>query len=171
MKISCVLVFAFLVVTTFAWSQEDKKRIKEQAESVAKSLLEDDYETLLKFTYPKIIELSGGPDALIELIKNGKAEMSQQGVTFDKVMIGEPSQTVKAGDEIHGIVPQTVYMKVPTGIIENESYLLAISRDDGNHWYFIDGANLTPQSISTLLPNYNPALVVPSKTQPRLIRK
>ncbi len=64
--------------------QVDKTKIKEQAELTAKSLLEDDYETLLRFTYPKVIEMVGGEDKMISLIKKGKVDMGQQGITLSR---------------------------------------------------------------------------------------
>ena len=107
------LTFLLTFLTTLTFAQVDSDVIKKQAELTAKALLNDDYETLIKFTYPKVIELVGGRDKMISLIKKGKIEMGQQGISFDKVIIGKPSKTVIAGDEIHCLVPQTVYMKVP----------------------------------------------------------
>ena len=49
----------FLLISCSAFGQVDDKKIKEQAELTAKSLLQDDYETLLRFTHPKVIELVG----------------------------------------------------------------------------------------------------------------
>src|SRR5688572_33189508 len=123
------LTFLLTLLTTAAFGQVDSKVIKEQAELTAKALLNDDYETIIKFTYPKVIELVGGRDRMISLIKKGKIEMGQQGISFDKVTIGKPSKALIAGDEIHCLIPQTVYMKVPKGKIKSKTHLLAVSRD------------------------------------------
>src|SRR5690349_10884178 len=90
-----------MFISCSAFGQVDSKKIKEQAELTAKALLQDDYETLLRYTYPKLIEMVGGPDRMISLIKKGKTEMAQQGISFETVTIGLPSKTVKAGEENH----------------------------------------------------------------------
>lgn len=158
-----------MLIACSSFGQVDNKKIKEQAEMTAKSLLEDDYESLLKFTYPKVIELVGGRERMISIIKKGKAEMKQQGISFESVTIGEPSGTVKAGDEIHCLIPQTVFMKVPRGKMKNESYLLAVSQDDGNNWFYIDTTNLTMDNVKMVLPNYNSDLKIPVKKEPQFI--
>ena len=160
------LTFLLTFLTTLTFAQVDSDVIKKQAELTAKALLNDDYETLIKFTYPKVIELVGGRDKMISLIKKGKIEMGQQGISFDKVIIGKPSKTVIAGDEIHCLVPQTVYMKVPKGKLKSETQLLAVSRDNGSNWFFIDAVSLTKDNIKRVLPNYNFDLVLPTKSEP-----
>ena len=157
------------LLTTATFGQVDSNVIKEQAELTAKALLNDDYETLIRFTYPKVIELVGGRDKMISLIKNGKIEMGQQGISFQSVIIGKPSQTVIAGSEIHCLVPQTVYMKVPKGKLKSETQLLAVSRDNGSNWFFIDAVNLNRDNIKIVLPNYNFDLVLPPKNEPIFI--
>ena len=106
---------------------------------------------------------------MVSIIKKGKVEMEQQGISFETVTIGKPSETVKAGDEIHCLVPQTIFMKVPKGKIKSETYLLAVSKDNGSNWFFIDTVNLTLDNVKTVLPNYNADLKIPTKKQPKFI--
>jgi len=159
----------FVTSCNFAIGQVSKKYIKEQAEMTAKALLNDDYETVLKFTYPKVIELVGGREKMVSLIRKGKVEMGQQGISFQSVTIGEPSKTVNAGEEIHCLVPQTIFMKAPNGRIKSETYLIGVSRDGGNNWFFIDAVNLNMENVKRVLPNYNSTLKIPAKTPPKYI--
>lgn len=161
------LLVVLTLLTTLAFGQVDSKRIKEQAEITARALLQEDFESLIKHTYPEIVKMLGGEEKMISLIRKGKIEMGQQGISFEKVTIGNPSRTVNAGDEIHCLIPQTILMKVPKGKVKSETYLLAVSKDNGNHWYFIDTANLTMDNIKNVLPNYNTQLQLPIKRQPK----
>jgi len=163
------LTILLVLLTTVAFGQVDSNVIKQQAEWTAKALLDDDYETLIRFTYPKVIDLVGGRDKMISLIKNGKIEMGKQGISFEKVIIGKPSQTVVAGSEMHCLVPQTVFMKVPKGKLKSETQLLAVSRDNGFNWFFIDAVNLNKDNIKIVLPNYNFDLVLPPKNETTFI--
>jgi hypothetical protein len=158
-----VLLFTSL---TFGQGNPD---VREQADLLAKALLKDDYVTVLRFTYPKIVEMVGGSERMINLIKQGKDQMAQQGVGFDTVEIGEPSKIVTAGEEIHCLISQTIFLKVPKGRMKTESYLLAVSKDQGNHWFFIDAVNLTLDNVKSIVPNYNSDLKIPEKKQPQFI--
>lgn len=166
MRQAIPLALLLVILNTMSFAQVDSRVIKEQAELTANALLNDDYETVIKFTYPKVIEMVGGRDKMISLIKNGKTEMKQQGITFNKVIIGRPSKTVIAGNEIHCLIPQTIYMKVPKGKMKSETYLIGVSRDKGVNWYFIDAANLNNDNVKRVLPNYNFDLTLPTKKQP-----
>lgn len=95
--------------------------------------------------------------------------MEQQRIRFETVVIGEPSKTVNAGEEIHCLIPQTILMKVPKGKMKSETYLLAVSKDNGDNWFFIDTVNLTMENVKTVLPNYNSDLKIPTKKQPKFI--
>ena len=169
MKHLIPLTFLLTLLNTVSFAQIDSRVIKELAELTANALLNDDYETVIKFTYPKVIELVGGRDKMISLIKKGKAEMKEQGIAFDKVIIGQPSKTVIAGNEIHCLIPQTIYMKVPKGKMKSETQLIAVSRDNGATWYFIDAINLNKDNIRRILPNYNFDLIFPTKRRPIFI--
>jgi hypothetical protein len=50
--------------------------------------------------------------------------------------------------------------------IRRESHLLAISKDNGKHWYFMDTANLLRDNVKSILPHYNMELKIPAKEQP-----
>jgi hypothetical protein len=165
------IILVLLLVPTLVSAQVDGWVIKKQAEQLAMAVLSDDYQTIIKFTYPKVVESLGGPDKMIAIIKKGNTEMANQGISFHKVIIGEQSgKVVNAGNEIHCLIPQTTFMKGPGGKVKTETYLLAISKDKGKHWYFIDAAQLTNENVKSVLPNYNAELKLPAKKQPEFIK-
>ena len=161
------LTFALVITSVSLFGQT--KNIKDQAELTAKALMHDDYETLLKFTYPKVMEMVGGPERMISLIRNGKVEMKKRGIGFESVTIGEPSKVVIGGKEMLCLIPQTIFMKAPDGKIRKDSYLLGVSQDNGNHWFFIDTVNLTMENVRLVVPDYNSDLKIPAKKQPEFI--
>jgi hypothetical protein len=52
------------------------------------------------------------------------------------------------------------------GKIVNSAYLLAISKDGGKYWYFLDINRSTYKLIPKLFPNFNKDLVIPEPTPP-----
>ena len=155
---------AFILATGSLFAQVDKKIIKQQAELTAAALLKGDYETVIRFTYPKIVEMLGGREKMIDILNSGRAQMEQQGMSIQSVTFGEPSESVAAeGGEIHCLVPQTLFVTVPAGKMKAESWLLAISTDKGANWYFLDTAQMTMDNIKNFIPHYNPELKIPEK--------
>lgn len=145
------------------------KKIKTDGRSMANSLIKKDYETLINFTYPKILELSGGKEKMIKAVAAGINKMENEGAKFVSVYIGKPKDIFKAGDELHCLVPQEITIEVPTGQLITNSFLLAVSMDQGLNWYYIDVAQLTKEKANTIFPNFNENLVFPKKTKPKFI--
>jgi hypothetical protein len=169
MRLFLILLLALFFHCSFG--QADPQKIKTQAELTAQALLKGDYETFIEFTYPKVIEMLGGKEKMMAMLKNGTMEMEQQGIGFESVTIGTPSASVQAGEEIHCLVPQTIIMKIPNGKIKTETFLLAISPDNGGRWFFIDTSNLKMENVTKVLPNYNTDLIIPTKKQPEMIKE
>jgi hypothetical protein len=158
-----LLILLLVSVCITATAQIDKTKIKAQADEAAQALLKGDYEIIGKYTYPKIAEQYGGVEKMMQTAKSGRADLEAMGIVLDSVVVGEPTDPVKAGDQLHCLIPQTTVIRKPDGVVTSESYLLAVSVDQGNHWYFISLPNLTAESIKELLLVYNPELVIPEK--------
>jgi hypothetical protein len=168
MRITLSIIFTLISLINYA--QIETGNVKTQADSMANALLNGDYGTLIDFTYPKFVEEGGGKEKMISLTKEGIDEMNQKGISILSVSIGEPSEAVFAGNEIHCIVSQAIELKVPDGKLKSISYLLAISKDSGRKWYFIDIGSWTTEKALTILPNFNKDLKIPVTTSPVFIK-
>lgn len=147
-----------------------KKNLQEQVSQMIHAFVSSDYETLIKFTYPSLIEEAGGPEKSFEQIKKDIEDLKNQGVTFDSVYVGQPTIFVNAGEEIHTLIPETMFVNGPRGTLMSESYLIAITKDKGLTWYFIDAAEIDNNNIKKMLPHYNLDLKIPPKKDPILIK-
>ena len=148
-----------------------KDNLKIQVDQMVHALISKDYNTLLKFTYPKLIENKGGPDKAMAEIIEAVESLKKQDIALDSISIGQPTEFVKAGNEIHTIIPETLFIQVPRGILKSEGYLIGITQNLGKTWHFIDGADVNTSNITTILPNYNPKLRLPEQNDPILIKE
>ena len=147
-----------------------KKNLQDQLTQMTHAFISNDYETLVKFTYPSLVEKAGGLEKSIEQVKKDIEDLKEQGVTFDSISIGQPTIFVSAGEEIHTLIPQTLFLNVPRGTLMSESFLIAITKDEGLTWYFIDTAEIDNNNVKKTLPNYNSDLKIPPKKDPILIK-
>lgn len=173
MKTGKVLMSILLLSTILikAQGQSENVRIDStslnlQAAKMADALIIQDYQSFVKFTYPKIVKMAGGKEAMAETLEKSIQNMKGEGFTFSSCKIGSVMQVVKAGKELHALLPQHVVMKVKGGTLISNSYLIAISMDQGKNWYFVDTANLTDEKIRLIFPEYNYDLKIPSKQPP-----
>jgi hypothetical protein len=157
--------FLITILPVFACAQ-DTTVVKHQAQLVADASLNGNYNVVASHTYPKIIEGIGGKDKMAATVKEAFAIMKAQGISIESATIGSPGKFYKAGTEIHCLVPEKMVLTTSNGKIVNSAYLLAISKDGGKYWYFLDINRSTYKLIPKLFPNFNKDLVIPEPTPP-----
>lgn len=131
--VTCLLI---CISIPFLYSQGTKINVdtavlKMQAMEMSSSFIKGDYKNFLKFTYPKVVEMMGGKEKMVTFLEKGMEQMKDEGIAFKSVIVGLTNQKVKAGKEIHTLVSQATILSVPGGTIAANSYLLAISQNDG----------------------------------------
>jgi len=161
---------SFAQTGTYKLSIAQIAAIKTQANITANAIVGQDYKTLMKFTYPAIIEAGGGKEKMIGTLKKGMDQMKAQGFVFKSLTIAEVTQSKKQGKEIFAIVPDALVMNAMGGTITARSALIAISEDEGKHWYFVDTAPMQKETIRQVIPNLPKDLVIPEKSQPSFIQ-
>jgi hypothetical protein len=147
-------------------SNHFSKTIRKQAEMMGQLLIQKDFNSFTKFTYPKIVEMMGGKQKMIEVMEKGSKEMEAEGTGFLKVTFGEPSQIITEKNELQCTLSQEIKMKVPNGQLLTESTLIAISTDNGKNWYFLDTSGKDILTMKSMLPNLSKNLVIPNQKQP-----
>jgi|GEM_PF-573961 len=137
-----------------------------QANEMAQSLINKDYEKFSEFAYPKIVSALGGKDKYIQIMENSNSN----GSTLSKVTFGKPVKIVDTGTELQTVLPQTLEIKIPAGLLVSEGALIAISPDKGETWYFIDTGGNNLDRIRTQLPNISTDIIIPILKEPVLLK-
>ena len=150
--------------------QIKKNRLKDQAQQLCDAVLAADYNTVANLTYPKLIEVMGGRETYMSAIAQAMKETQSNVFRVVAVEVGEPRDAVEVGGESYAIVPTTMKMKVPEGTLVGEAFMIAVSRDGGQNWTFVDsgGRNLDQRMLKTLFPLAAEKLRIPETKRPVL---
>ncbi|SFU40154.1 hypothetical protein SAMN05216480_102271 [Pustulibacterium marinum] len=162
-----IIVVLFLTAQMMVGQNKFSELITLEGNRMEKAMMEGNYEVIVEYTYPEIVNILGGKEKAFQMISGGMEQMKSQGLEFKEIEIGSPGDLYNAGEELHCLVPQRLVLESNQGTVETESYLLAVSQDEGKTWYFLDTAQLTPDRVQGLFPNFNPNLTLPEKTQPK----
>ena len=164
MKHFCrILFFLMLPLSLLA---QDTTVVKEQAEVLANAVVKGDCKTLIDHMYPRLVQMMGGKEKMLTQANASMTQLKTQGFVFDAASIGSPGKFYKAGAEIHCLVPETISIKMPNGHLVAQSNLLAISKDGGKNWTFIDLNKNTIDAIPKIFPYFNNELKIPAPSQP-----
>jgi len=147
------LIFFLFVILNSCTSQNEKDKdiklkIKTTAEQMTNSLVKKDYQTFIKFSHPKIIEMMGGKDIMLNTLNAGLPD----GNEIRKVSILNVSDTLVVNNIIQCTLIEEIEMTVNGGILVFKSNLIGISYDQGNNWYFLDANNQIREQMKELFP-------------------
>ena len=141
-------------------------KIKEEAEMMCQFLLKKDYNSFIKFTYPKLVVKMGGKEKMVEQISKEFKKMNADGFDFLNLTLGNPSEIITLNKELQCTLPQNIEMKVTGGSLVSQSTLIAISNNDSKNWYFIDTSGKDIKTMKSFFPNLSEKLVIPIQDKP-----
>ena len=159
----------FIWLSLCSHAQNFSTVIKVQAMQMATALIRNDFATFSKYMHPKVIEFAGGKEKMKNKMDSADVALKQFGVSFKKILIGNPGQVITYKDALQCVVPQTTTMQTMVGDIVAETSLIAISPDKGKSWYFIDTNVYKVDKLKSILPDLSPELVIPPQKEPKLV--
>lgn len=163
-----ISIFAFvLFAATLTHAADDPvENIRADFDKAQRAVVTGDTATILASTYPGLVQQVGGPDAMRSMVVKNLEGLEERGMTVVGTEIVSISQPVQAGSELHAVVRATRTVKAPGGRQVQDTFMIAVSADQGKSWTFVDGPQLTPKHIHTLFPDFNDALVLPKVKAP-----
>ena len=147
-------------------------KIRAEAVRMSDALLNGDYQTVADYTFPWVLKEIGGEKKMLEVLKQSNLQMQNQGIRYSSVNIGSPEPVREIDGKWYALVPETIRIEVPQGILIQESHLLAVSEDKGNRWYFVDTASLAEEEkLAAVFPALVGKMKIPIRKQPVLTSK
>lgn len=140
--------------------------VQEQAGIMGRAFVKGDYQTFSKYTYPPIVNAMGGESRMTNVLANTAISMKAQGMAFDAITFDKPTKIVKRDDELQCTLQQHTTIKLANGRAVVTSTLIAISKDGGKNWFFVDTSDKSEAEIRKALPNLSTAITIPAQAKP-----
>ena len=146
--------------------------LKTQADELNQASLKGDDARAADLTYPKLIEVMGGREQYIRNLQAVREEMQSEKFSVLSATIEEPTDVVEVEKQLYAIVPLTMRMKVPEGVLVGRSSMIGVSNDGGKNWTFVTGNRdqLKGEALKILFPSAADKLKIPEATEPVLER-
>jgi hypothetical protein len=160
-----LLFITLLAAAAFAQEQlgeEAAKTLRAQAEESSRAFIEGDFERLADYTYPKLVELIGGREKLVEFLRKSVGDMKAEGFVPLSSVPSAHTQVLRAGRHTYAIVPLKFKMRAPDQILVSDSFMIAVSDDEGRSWKFLSGASVDEAKLKVLLPDAAGKLKLPT---------
>lgn len=163
------MVMILLSMVSLASAIDMSHEVQKQGQDCANALISHDITHILQYTHPVVIQMSGGKQGFISAFDDAVREMKNHGLEFAFVDVEEPTLIKYIKDNTYAVLPQTITMTAPGGMLISTGYLLAVSSNDGKDWRFADMAPLTNENIGSVFPDLINNIVVPEQMEPTFI--
>ena len=140
--------------------------IHQQANEMGQAFIKGDYQTFARYTYPTLVKAMGGESHMAMILSQTVNDMQAKGMTFSSINIDNPAKIVKSGNELQCTLQQHTTIKLTKGRAVATSTLIAISKDGGKNWLFVDTSNKDAAAMRQALPNLSTAIVIPPQQKP-----
>ena len=163
-----IILISFLVlIVSRTQAQNLSTTIKVQAMDMATAFMNNNLDAFIKYMHPDIIAYAGGKEQMKTKLDSAYVAMKQFGVSFKRYWIGSPGEIIDYKDQLQALLPQTTTMNTLLGEIVVETTMIAISKDQGKNWWFIDTNVYRVNKLKDILPDLSPKLVIPPPKQPK----
>ncbi len=169
MRKTATFFLVAVVSITRADEKIDTAKAVEQAKAMAEATVAGDYGKLADSTHPRVIELAGGREKMIELAKSQLDLVKKKGLSIESFTVGKAADPVVDGKSAYVVIATKMVMKSTGSKIEAESYLLGVSTDTGKAWTFVDAAGLVnAKARKQIFPSLPEGLKLPERKQPKV---
>jgi hypothetical protein len=163
----------FCLITGFlnlSMMQAQDVYLSDQLTSFAKAIIDHDYDMLVEFTPMATIEKSGGQFYKKEEFRNDKEIMDSQNMRYHDFSIHIDSPRFVSLNELQTIVEIQYVTTFGNAKFKTFVPILAISKDEGKNWSFVNLEKHDTQSILSFVPSYNKEMTFPEPKPAEPIR-
>jgi hypothetical protein len=151
-NLGCVL--GLLLLATAMCAGDLRSVIKREAGKCAAAWQRSDYDEMLAFLPPRVIQQSGGRAAMVRELKEQLAQAREYGIEQWDAIPGLPTPPKPIGRWLTSLIPVTV--------------ILHHAPDQGKHWYFVPLFRVTQRELDTRFPEFAGKLIIPDDPEPSL---
>lgn len=159
-----LLILLLLTITAVNSFAQQAAQIKAAAQLMGKATMNGDYNTVVKYSHPKLIAMAGGSEKMLGFIKQSLEQVKSQGVKIESVTMGEPTKVVNIGGGLYSTLLQTVVISINNRKVTNSSTVLANSTDKGKTWTFVDAGGMSDEQLKQLFPEVVGKLKITKRT-------
>lgn len=129
------------------------KQLQAQAEECGNSFVKGDYGRLADCTLPKLVELLGGREKMVELVRKDVEQGKAEGFEPLSSTHSAPTQVLRAGGQTYAVLPYKLRVRAPKEILVSDSFMIGVSSDGGQSWKFLSGDSVDDARLKVLIPD------------------
>lgn len=153
-RTTIISILLLLIIHT-GHSQDSVIRLDSFSRVYADALKQENFDVLITLTHPDVVSIAGGIEYARQDLVRDANEYNRMKLRLTSVETKTSSKIIKAGEELHAIVPYEKLYENEGLKHEEKNYYLAASVDNGQTWTFLDLRKHDIESIPLFIPAYD----------------
>ena len=142
--------------------------IKREVGKCAVAWQRNDYEKVLGYLPPRVIQQRGGRAATLREIKEQFAQARDLGAERLEALPGRIAPPKQVGSWLTSLIPLTAILHSAHLDLTQETHVLALSSDQGKKWFFVLLYEISQAELNAWFPEFKGKIVVPQDPLPKI---
>lgn len=147
---------------------EELEQVQKDVKELAEALHRGEFDTVLRYTHPAIINLHGGYIATEAVLKRGMQPIIAEGLALDSFTFPGPPDYVEGEERRFAIVPTLSVISFQGQRVESLMFQFGVLEPGAVRWTYLDGSHLKPKLVETLFPDFPADYEFPETYRKRL---
>jgi len=157
MRLIFLLLFGFISFS----ASHGQQMIQEKAQEYVDAFIKSEFAKVASLTHPELVAKNGGEDYVISDLKAERISSSAEGLLYNSGSVSEPAKIIQHEGEIQAVVPVEYILQLVDTEYKNSSYLLAVSKDEGRTYTFVNLMQFDGGSLREFISNVSPDIIIP----------
>jgi hypothetical protein len=123
------------------------------ATDYTQAIVDRDFDKVITKTLPNIVEMGGGKELMVQDLHSERQQVVDNGLDYISAKIGEPGKVFESNGDQQLIFPVTYKVVSNLNELNVNAKLLAVSKDKGKSWYFLDIEKYDRESLKSFYSN------------------
>ncbi len=125
------------------------------------AIITRDHASIAELTEPKIVEMVGGKQALIEHLRKMFEPSNATAFQIHSMKFADPTDAKLVGDKLLAVVPYEGIIESSSKTVFVQSCYIAARDASGGDWYFVDCRGADKGKLHEAFPKYDSQLEIP----------
>ncbi len=135
--------------------------LTESTQEYVDAFVKNEFVKVATLTHPDLVKMNGGEEFVVDDLKAERASSSAEGLIYNSAEVKAPLKILEYNGELQAVIPVEYTMQLVDKEYTNKTYVLAVSKDEGKTYRFVNLMQYDDASLGEFVGNLSPEITVP----------
>lgn len=149
--------------------EQEATRVQRDVTTINDALFAGDTDTLLRYTFPAIVQKMGGEEKFRKAYAQVAASQKRMGITRESLTFPQPPEFIEGKDgRLFAVIPNEVIVTGGGSRAAMTGFQVGVKEAGAADWKYVPGQFVTEDTLPALLPDFPAQHPLPPRSSKRL---